>query len=182
MHQSNQLQIDDDNDAYRCLECERDFVSEEALLSHCQYATVHRGAFCEDCPFLASTPQALCDHVNTALEHNWSFCKRCSRSFDSYNAHFEHLAHSGRHWLCFKCGQDLENGAELVQHLVKIHCHCYACGVNFGNCNQHFQEVHSKADRETFLPAPPIQRTLLPAIPTLQLSIVSIRDTAAIRC
>ncbi|KAL2854519.1 hypothetical protein BJY01DRAFT_205302 [Aspergillus pseudoustus] len=104
--------------SYECTLCDRSFVSETALYSHCRFTT----------------------------QHDW--CERCNRVFVSSAARDEHFRASSRHNICPTCGrlQDFETAADLQRHLEDFHFCCSCCNLNHSSAEKlrlHDVAVHN---------------------------------------
>lgn len=81
----------------RCVPCNRNFGSEDALNQHLRYSPAHPSFECEDCNRSFSSEEALEQHLRDSPAHPSFECENCNRSFSSEEALEQHLRDSPKH-------------------------------------------------------------------------------------
>jgi len=105
-----------------CTNCDRSFVTEQALQQHLRDSPAHAATFdCEECDRAFRTDDALQQHLRDSAAHAATFdCEECDRAFHTDDALQQHLRDSAAHaatFDCEECDHAFHTDDALQQHL-----------------------------------------------------------------
>jgi KRAB domain-containing zinc finger protein len=127
-----------------CGECNREFISEQALDQHFKDSLVHKIFECKDCGQECCGAAALDDHMDAY--HPPAICQQCDREFTSLKALMQHIRESSAHKVfeCQESGEECIGKTALDDHEDRFHSlACQQCNKQFGSkeaLQQHFKD------------------------------------------
>jgi transcription elongation factor Elf1 len=127
-----------------CGDCEREFVSQQALDQHYRDSPVHKIFECKECGEECFGAAALDEHMDAY--HPPAICRQCDREFTSPKALMQHIQESSVHKVfeCQECGAECIGKTALDDHMDICHSFaCQQCDRQFGSeeaLQQHFKD------------------------------------------